>query len=46
MRIRADDMKVYKVVTTPEEAYQAILSFEEALKTQNHSHKEEQAFQL
>lgn len=46
MRIRADDMKVYKVVTTPEEAYQAILSFEEALKTHNHTHKEEQAFQL
>jgi uncharacterized protein (TIGR00730 family) len=46
MRIRADDMKVYKVVTTPEEAYQAILSFEEALKTQNHTHREEQAFQL
>lgn len=46
MRIRSDDLKVYKVVTTPEEAYQAILSYENALKTQNHRHREEGAFQL
>jgi len=46
MRIREDDLKVYRVVDTPEDAYRAIESFEEALTEQNHMHKEEKAFQL
>ncbi|MGB6838862.1 MAG: LOG family protein [Microgenomates group bacterium] len=32
MRLRSDDLKVYKVVKTPEEAYKAIKVFEGALK--------------
>lgn len=46
MRIREDDLKVYRVVDTPEDAYRAIESFEEALTEQNHTHKAEKAFQL
>jgi len=46
MRIREDDLKVYRVVDTPEEAFRAIESFEEALAEQNHTHREERAFQL
>lgn len=46
MRIRPEELKVYKVVNTPEEAYQAILSFEQALSGQNHAHDNEKAFQL
>lgn len=46
MRIREDDLKVYRVVDTPEDTYKAIELFEEALKEQNHMHKEEKAFQL
>ncbi|MDP3994928.1 MAG: LOG family protein [bacterium] len=46
MRIREDDLKVYKVVDTPEDAYKAIEVFEDALKKQNNKHKEEKAFQL
>lgn len=46
MRIRPDDLKVYKVVSSPEEAYEAIINFEDALQEQNHGHTEEKAFQL
>ena len=46
MRIREDDLKVYKVVDSPEDAYKAIEVFEDALKKQNNTHKEEKAFQL
>jgi uncharacterized protein (TIGR00730 family) len=46
MRIRPEDLKVYKVVDTPEEAYAAIRTFDAALKEQANKHKEEKAFQL
>lgn len=46
MRIRADELKVYKVVNSPEEAYKAILHFEEVLKGNNKTHEDEKAFQL
>ncbi len=45
MRIRPEDLKVYKVVKTPEDAYRSIQIFEEALGRQNNTHKEEEAFQ-
>lgn len=46
MRIRPEDLKVYKVVKTPEDAYRAIQIFEEALEKQNNARQEEKAFQL
>lgn len=46
MRIRPEALKVYKVVNTPHEAYDAILEFEKILKEQEHAHKGERAFQL
>lgn len=46
MRIRADELKVYRVANSPEEAYQAILHFEEILKGNNKTHTDEKAFQL
>ncbi len=46
MRIRPEDLKVYKVVKTPEDAYRAIRIFEEALEKQNNARQEEKAFQL
>ena len=46
MRIRVDELKVYKVVNSPEEAFQAILHFEEVLKGNNKTHEDEKAFQL
>ncbi len=46
MRIRKEDLKVFKVVDTPQEAYKAIQIFEDALKKQEWVHPEEQAFQL
>ncbi len=46
MKIEPEDLKVYKVVKTPEDAYKAIQTFEEALEKQNNVHKEEEAFQL
>jgi len=46
MRIRPEDLKVYKVANTPEEAYQAIRVFEDALAAQENVHQEEKAFQL
>jgi hypothetical protein len=47
MRIRPEELKVYKVVNSPEEAYQAILQFETYFGGDNNQvHKEEKAFQL
>jgi hypothetical protein len=46
MRIRPEDLKVYKVVKTPLEAYKAITIFENILKKQNNVHGDEKAFQL
>src|SRR3989344_5853686 len=46
MRIRPEDTKVYRVVDSPQEAYEAIELFEEILKSQNHVHDGEKAFQL
>lgn len=46
MRIRPEELKVYRVVNSPQEAYSAIQSFEQALGAQNHAHDNEKAFQL
>jgi hypothetical protein len=46
MRIRPEDLKVYKVVKTPLEAHKAITTFENILKKQNNIHDNEKAFQL
>lgn len=46
MRIRQEDLKVYKVVKTPLEAYKAIKIFEDILKKQENAHDNEKAFQL
>lgn len=46
MRIRPEELKVYKVVNTPQEAYEAIQEFEGVLKKKKDASKEEEAFQL
>jgi predicted Rossmann-fold nucleotide-binding protein len=46
MRIRPEDTKVYKVANSPEDAYEAIQVFEQALLSQNNAHREEKPFQL
>jgi uncharacterized protein (TIGR00730 family) len=47
MRIRPEELKVYKVVNSPEEAYQAIVQLEAFFGGNNNEiHKEEKAFQL
>ena len=46
MRIRPEDLKVYKVVKNPLEVYKAIEIFEDALKKQNNAHDREKVFQL
>ncbi len=45
MRIRSEEMKTFRIVNSPEEAYEAILGFEQALKENNKKSREEQAFQ-
>lgn len=45
MRIRPEDLKVYKVVNTPEEAYQALLEFENAIGQRMFVSGEEKDFQ-
>jgi len=45
MRIRPEDLKVYKVANTPDEAFKAIQIFEGALASQENAHQEEKAFQ-
>ncbi len=46
MRIRPEDLEVYRVANTPEEALDAINLFENALKKPEHIHEDEKAFQL
>jgi len=46
MRIRGDELKVYQVVNSPREAYEAISEFESALQEKKNVHLEEKAFQL
>lgn len=46
MRIRPEELKVYKVVNSPEEAGRAIETFEESLKSNGGVDKEEKPFQL
>lgn len=46
MRIRPEELEVYKVVQNPQEAYEAIQIFEGALKTKDGANKDEKPFQL
>lgn len=46
MRIRPEDLKVYKVVNSPEEAYKAIETFEELINGKSDADKEERPFEL
>ena len=46
MRIRQDELEVFKVVETPEEAFDAIQIFEGALSRKEGASKEESPFQL
>lgn len=46
MRIRPEDLKVYKIVNTPAEAFKAIKTFEDILKKQDNVNDNEKAFQL
>ncbi len=46
MRIRPEELKVFKVADTPDQAYKAIQTFENVLLEQNHPHKYERPFQL
>ena len=46
MRIRPEELKVYKVVNSPEEAYKAIVSLESVLGNNHNRHKDEKPFQL
>ena len=46
MRIRPEELKVFQVVNSPEEAFKALNMFEELLQKQNHNHKDEKPFQL
>ena len=46
MRIRPEDLKVYKVVNSPQEAYAAIETFEELIDGNGHANREERPFEL
>lgn len=46
MRIRPEDLKVYKIVQTPEEAYNAIKEFEKIIQEKENASAEEKAFEL
>lgn len=46
MRIRPEEMKVFRVANTPEKAYEAIQLFEDFAKTPTNVSEEEKAFQL
>lgn len=46
MRIRPEDLKVYKVANTPEEVYEAIQTFEELVKNKENANHDEKAFEL
>ena len=45
MRIRPEELKVYKVVNSPEEALRALNTFEDILAQKPNANKEEKAFQ-
>ncbi|HWA52396.1 MAG TPA: LOG family protein [Patescibacteria group bacterium] len=46
MRIRPEDLKVYKIVETPEKAYEEILTFERLIKDKENANSNEKAFEL
>lgn len=46
MRTRPEELEVFRVVQTPEEAYHAIQVFEGALKSKDGANKEESPFQI
>ena len=46
MRIRPEELEVFTVASTPEEAYNAIHIFEGALKSKDGANKEESPFQI
>jgi len=46
MRVRPEDLKVYKIVTTPEGAYKEIVEFEKIIKLKENANSEERAFEL
>lgn len=46
MRIRPEDLKVYQIVNTPEEAFEAIKAFEKIIKEKDNASSEEKAFEL
>ncbi|MBI1863601.1 LOG family protein [Candidatus Woesebacteria bacterium] len=46
MRIRSDDLKVYRIVNSPEEAYQALQIFDEVIAPQKNPSSDERAFEL
>ncbi len=46
MRIRPEDLKVYKIVESPEKAYEEIKIFENLIKIQHRPNPEEKAFEL
>lgn len=46
MRTRPEELEVFRVVQTPEQAYEAIRVFEGALKPKDGANKEEKPFQL
>lgn len=46
MRIRPEELQVFRVVNSPQEAYSAIELFEEHLTKKDNVHPEERAFQL
>jgi uncharacterized protein (TIGR00730 family) len=46
MRIRPEDLKVYKIVETPEDAYKEILEFQKIIKNKENASIEERAFEL
>ena len=46
MILRPEEREVYRIVNSPQEAHQAILLFEEILKSRKEVHPSEKAFQL
>jgi predicted Rossmann-fold nucleotide-binding protein len=46
MRIRPEDLKVYRIVGAPEEALSAIKEFETIIKEKSNRSDEERAFEL
>jgi uncharacterized protein (TIGR00725 family) len=46
MRIRPQEREVYRIVNSPQEAYEVIGTFEELLAQRKYPHRQERAFQL